>query len=204
MNQHQETIYQKALTSGNRDAVIQVAWAFYGLGEIAVANVLIGHIATTFGIDVPPTPIPEGFRRATAKEITKPVLTFARKALEHCTPVGKQQTATVTEKDKSKHLVMALTEHHLDNHPARPKQGYSAGEGPVFLHPGISMLVPKDNDAMGYGFGTDVKPGGMSIADETAFRKALWSNKSLMIEGSAVALSVLGLFLFRKQLGGIL
>lgn len=92
--------------------------------------------------NIPVVPMPSGYRRAAPKEITKPVLTFANKALQHALPIGKQQTTTVAEKDGAHHLVMALTEVHWDNHPPRPKQGFKAYEGPEFLHPGISMLVP--------------------------------------------------------------
>ena len=92
--------------------------------------------------NMPSVPIPPGYRRATPKEITKPVLKFANVALQHALPIGKQQVTTVTNPDKTQHLVMALTEVHWDNHPPRPKQGFKAYEGPEFLHPGISMLVP--------------------------------------------------------------
>lgn len=74
-------------------------------------------------------PIPGGFRRATPKEISKPVLDFARVALTHALPIGKQQTTSVDDK-----LFCALTEWHYDNHP-------SGSKGPPYWHPGISMLV---------------------------------------------------------------
>jgi hypothetical protein len=140
-----DAIFQKAFNSGNPHAILYVTGAFYDLGEMGKAEALRELLSVGFGIDVPPTPMPPGYRRATAKEITKPVLAFARKALEHAMPYGKQQIAVVTNPNKTKQTVMALTEHHLDNHPARPSQGYKAGEGPVFLHPGISMLVPNTN-----------------------------------------------------------
>jgi hypothetical protein len=92
--------------------------------------------------DVPAVPMPPGYRRAAPKEITKPVLKFAQTALQHALPVGKKQVATVTNPDKTQRLVMALTEIHKDNHPPRPKLGFKAYEGPNFLHPGISILVP--------------------------------------------------------------
>jgi hypothetical protein len=147
MNPTYEIILQKALLSDNPQAILSVASLFNELNEPAFAKMLIQRIEYVgglfgFGITVPPTPIPPGWRRATAKEITKPVLTFAQTALVHATPIGKQQIAVVTNPNKSKVKVLALTEHHLDNHPARLPT-YKAGTGPVFLHPGVSMLVEK-------------------------------------------------------------
>lgn len=116
------------------------------MSEAAFIQSLLGHTAIVgFGgppPNIPVVPMPAGYRRATPKEITKPVLKFAQTALQHALPVGKKQTATVTNPDKTQHLVMALTEVHWDNHPPRPKQGFKAYEGPEFLHPGISILVP--------------------------------------------------------------
>jgi len=144
MNLQQESIFRQALLSNNSQAILDVAMVFNELGEPILARLLIQHVEETaqfgFGITVPPVPIPPGYRRATAKEITKPVLEFARTSLLHAMPIAKQQIAIVTNPDKSKRKVMALTEHHLDNHPARPPT-YKAGTGPIFLHPGISMLV---------------------------------------------------------------
>ena len=228
MNQQQAAIYQRALVSRNPAAVIHVAWALHELGEKEPAYRLLERISATFGIDVPPVPIPAGFRRATAKEITKPVLAFARKALEHAMPIAKQQVAVVTNPDKTKRTVMALTEHHLDNHPARPSKGFKAGEGPAFLHPGISILTPindpvaknvsstsnwvaspsgtysnwVEREPVERRFGADVKPGGMSVEHEDAYRKALWSKAkpSWLIEGGIIG-SALALFLLRKKLG---
>ena len=124
------------------------------MSQAAFIRSLLGHTAVTpsgvqqhpVGFGGPPpniqvVPIPIGYRRATAKEITKPVLKFAQTALKHATPVGKKQTATITNPDKTQKLVMALTEVHWDNHPPRPKLGFKAYEGPEFLHPGISILV---------------------------------------------------------------
>jgi hypothetical protein len=88
-------------------------------------------------------PIPSGYRRATQKEITAPVLAFARAALEHALPIGKNQVTVVTNVDpkskaESQQMVLALTEWHYDNHP-------SGGKGPPYWHPGISMFVPIDS-----------------------------------------------------------
>jgi hypothetical protein len=150
-----------------------------------------------FGAQPPPNlpqvPIPPGFRRATAKEITKPVLNFARTALEHAMPIGKQQVTTVTHPNKTKQTVMALTEVHWDNHPARPNQGYKAGEGPPFQHPGISILVAQTapptaataqfrtqmpglpvshNEFAGFG-----AEEGLTEQEETLYRKLLWKEE---------------------------
>jgi hypothetical protein len=147
MNEHYEVIFHQALQSGNPQAITTIAQLFHGIGEVGRANALMRHVQKLavpvgFGVDVPKVAMPAGYRRATAKEITKPVLKFANKALEHALPIGKLQVATVTNADKTQHVVGALTEVHYDNHPPRPKQGYKAYEGPEFLHPGISMLVP--------------------------------------------------------------
>ena len=116
------------------------------MNETPFIQSLLGHTAVVgFGgppSNIPVVPIPQGYRRATPKEVTKPVLKFAQKALEHALPVGKTQTAIVTNPDKTQRLIMALTEVHWDNHPPRPKKGFKAYEGPEFLHPGISLLVP--------------------------------------------------------------
>jgi len=105
----------------------------------------------------PPIPkvvmIPDGYRRAKPEEITKPVLEFARLALEHAMPIGKQQSTVVNshvntseEKKGAKGKVaprtmVALTEWHYDNHPA-------GGKGPEFWHPGISILTLKNQPAV--------------------------------------------------------
>jgi len=119
-----------------------------------------------FGVDIPQVPIPEGYRRATEKEITKPVLHFAQKALQHALPIGKQQVTIVTNPDSSKRTVMALTEHHYDNHPPPAN-----GSGPPFLHPGISILTPIQD--------ITISGEGMSGEHEDAYRKALWSRRGI-------------------------
>lgn len=138
---------------------------------------------------LPQVPIPQGFRRATAKEITKPVLSFARNALEHAMPIGKQQVAIVTHPNKKKQTVMALTEVHWDNHPARPNQGYKAGEGPPFQHPGISILVAKNETKAISPFQTQMpglptsnnefagEEGGLNEHEENLYRKLLWKEE---------------------------
>lgn len=75
-------------------------------------------------------PIPDGYRRATAKEITPAVQAFARKALAQCKPYGKLQVANVNGQ-----MFAALTEWHYDDHVTQP--------GKPIWHPGISILVPK-------------------------------------------------------------
>jgi hypothetical protein len=92
-------------------------------------------------------PIPAGYRRAKPIEVTKQVLDFARTALEHALPIGKQQSTAIigplTTNDEKlgakgkigPRMIIALTEWHYDNHPA-------GGKGDPFWHPGISMLVP--------------------------------------------------------------
>ncbi|VVB55266.1 Putative peptidoglycan binding domain protein [uncultured archaeon] len=144
--------------------------------------------AANFGVDIPQVPMPSGYRRATAKEITKPVLSFARIALQHATPIGKQQVTTVTQPTGKHQQVMALTEVHYDNHPPRPSEGYKAAEGPPFLHPGISMLVPKQQAINPYrtqmpglpeshnefaGFGAELE--GLRPNEETIYRTTLWA-----------------------------
>lgn len=74
-------------------------------------------------------PVPAGFRRATAKEVTPHVQAFARKALSACLPIGKQQAADVDGK-----VFMALTEWHYDDHVGNP--------GKPIWHPGISIFTP--------------------------------------------------------------
>ena len=94
---------------------------------------------------VPPcpkiVPIPDGYRRAKPEEVTKGVLAFARVALEHALPIGKQQTTVINDSKKGPRTIIALTEWHYDNHP-------SGGKGPPYWHPGISMLVPKVQQAV--------------------------------------------------------
>jgi len=92
-------------------------------------------------------PIPSGYRRAKANEVTKPVLQFARLALEDALPIGKHQTTvinghTTTDEEKkgakgktAERTIIAQTEYHYDNHP-------SGGKGDPYWHPGISILVP--------------------------------------------------------------
>jgi hypothetical protein len=62
------------------------------------------------------------------------------------------------------------------------------------------MFVATDDDATMTGFGATA-PQGMTAAEETAFRKALWTEDIEITAGIAAALGALGLFLFRKQLG---
>jgi hypothetical protein len=105
----------------------------------------------------PPIPkvvmIPDGYRRARPEEITKPVLEFARLALQKAMPIGKQQSTIINshiniaeEKKGAKGKVaprtmVALTEWHYDNHP-------NGGKGPAFWHPGISILTLKTQPAV--------------------------------------------------------
>ena len=164
------------------------------MSQAAFIRSLLGHTAVV-GFGGPPpniqvVPIPIGYRRATAKEITKPVLKFAQTALKHATPVGKKQTATITNPDKTQKLVMALTEVHWDNHPPRPKLGFKAYEGPEFLHPGISILVADFKPAgkakfnpfptQVPGFPTtsseNIYAGETTLTLETIFQRALRSN----------------------------
>lgn len=162
-----ELVFHQALQSVNPQAIINIAHIFNERGDQRHANALLKHaqrVATGFGVDIPSVPIPPGYRRAGPKEITKPVLKFANKALQHALPIGKQQLTIITKPDKTQQVVMALTEVHYDNHPARPKQGYKAYEGPEFLHPGISILVSESQPSetvasnTGYRFPTEA-PG---------------------------------------------
>jgi hypothetical protein len=116
-------------------------------------------------------PIPDGYRRAKQDEITKGVLTFASVALQHCLPIGKHQATIVTgpvntaeEKKKAKgktgeRFVVAQSEWHWDNHPA-------GGKGPEFWHPGISILVPKDEKVAMAALNSLKSRGGVAVGGD--------------------------------------
>lgn len=91
---------------------------------------------TEFGVDSfkkPGTQVPDpnGYRRASSKEITPTVQHFAVVALSKVNPIGKRQSTVVEGKQ-----YLAQSEWHFDNHP-------KGGKGPAFWHPGISIFVPK-------------------------------------------------------------
>ena len=97
-------------------------------------------------------PKPEGFHRARAHEVTKPVLAFANEVLKVANPeklpqaqvIGKRLPGIVEGTP-----VLAQIEWHLDNHPARPSQGYGPMEGEPFYHMGVTLYLPDEDIAAG-------------------------------------------------------
>lgn len=97
-------------------------------------------------------PKPEGFHRARAHEVTKPVLAFANEVLKVANPeklpqsqvIGKRLPGIVEGTP-----VLAQIEWHFDNHPARPSQGYGPMEGEPFYHMGVTLYLPDEDIAAG-------------------------------------------------------
>jgi len=92
-------------------------------------------------------PKPEGFHRARAHEVTKPVLAFANQVLKVANPeklpqsevIGKRLPGIVEGSP-----VLAQIEWHFDNHPPRPALGLGPMEGEPFYHMGVSLYIPDD------------------------------------------------------------
>ena len=92
-------------------------------------------------------PKPEGFHRAKAHEVTKPVLAFANQVLKVVNPeklpqsevIGKRLPGIVEGSP-----VLAQIEWHFDNHPPRPALGLGPMEGEPFYHMGVSLYIPDD------------------------------------------------------------
>jgi hypothetical protein len=85
-------------------------------------------------------PNPGGYRRATQKEITRNVLSFARAALQKSNPRGLPQGKVIGNRLASNiegKVVIAQIEWHYDNHPK--------GKGPPFWHMGMSIFMPSND-----------------------------------------------------------
>lgn len=100
-------------------------------------------------------PIPKGYRRALAKEITPVVQRAAVRALQQALPIGKLQATEVNGK-----VYAFQTEWHYDDHVTKP--------GKPIWHPGISTLVPT------------VQPKASSILASQSVRDAQFIQQSRM------------------------
>ena len=97
-------------------------------------------------------PKPEGFHRARAHEVTKPVLAFANQVLKVANPeklpqsevIGKRLPGIVEGSP-----VLAQIEWHFDNHPPRPTLGLGPMEGDPFYHMGVTLYLPDTDIAAG-------------------------------------------------------
>ena len=97
-------------------------------------------------------PKPDGFHRARAHEVTKPVLAFANQVLKVANPdklpqaevIGKRLPGLVEGSP-----VLAQIEWHFDNHPPRPTLGLGPMEGDPFYHMGVTLYLPDTDIAAG-------------------------------------------------------
>ena len=99
-----------------------------------------------------PVPKPEGFHRARAHEVTKPVLAFANEVLKVANPEKLPQAQVIGKRlpgivDGTP--VLGQIEWHFDNHPARPSLGLGPMEGEPFYHMGVTLYLPDEDIAAG-------------------------------------------------------
>ena len=97
-------------------------------------------------------PKPEGFHRARAHEVTKPVLAFANEVLKVANPEKLPQAQVIGKRlpgivDGTP--VLGQIEWHFDNHPARPSLGLGPMEGEPFYHMGVTLYLPDEDIAAG-------------------------------------------------------
>lgn len=86
-------------------------------------------------------PAPAGYRRATAKEISPKVQSFAASSLSKLSTISKKSGQAATIGKQYSGVVngkqyLAQSEWHFDNHPK--------GGGPAFWHFGVSIYVPSN------------------------------------------------------------